>query len=213
MLIRANYLKLNSVNLLLAKAGRNFLGPVSHLHGEKTPSFNVVEDKRFYHCFGWIKLWRCFLSLLKTTVGRLYGPVRIAQQTRRLALRFSTRQAGPTSTSVQSKPLYEIHHSKFIRHFDDAKMGKSAKPAWTCLTDWGDPTFSARLAEEEIISIENLWKRLYEKVVPIPRSLFYNLRCWNSFWCCFQDRIMFPPDSGPLLCGRLEDGDHQAKYK
>ena len=21
-------------------------------HGEKTPSFNVVEDKQFYHCFG-----------------------------------------------------------------------------------------------------------------------------------------------------------------
>ena len=35
----------------LTKAGRNFLG-LCPFHGEKTPSFNVVEDKQFYHCFG-----------------------------------------------------------------------------------------------------------------------------------------------------------------
>ena len=49
----------NSVNIVevigevvaLTKAGRNFLG-LCPFHGEKTPSFNVVEDKQFYHCFG-----------------------------------------------------------------------------------------------------------------------------------------------------------------
>ena len=35
----------------LTKAGRNYLG-LCPFHGEKTPSFNVVEDKQFYHCFG-----------------------------------------------------------------------------------------------------------------------------------------------------------------
>ena len=35
----------------LQKSGRNFLG-LCPFHGEKTPSFNVVEDKQFYHCFG-----------------------------------------------------------------------------------------------------------------------------------------------------------------
>ena len=49
----------NSVNIVdvigetvaLTKAGRNHLG-LCPFHGEKTPSFNVVEDKQFYHCFG-----------------------------------------------------------------------------------------------------------------------------------------------------------------
>ncbi len=34
------------------KSGRNFLGALSFSWVEKTPSFNVVEDKQFYHCFG-----------------------------------------------------------------------------------------------------------------------------------------------------------------
>ena len=38
-------------SVALTKAGRNYLG-LCPFHGEKTPSFNVVEDKQFYHCFG-----------------------------------------------------------------------------------------------------------------------------------------------------------------
>ena len=37
-------------SVALTKAGRNYLG-LCPFHGEKTPSFNVVEDKQFYHCF------------------------------------------------------------------------------------------------------------------------------------------------------------------
>ena len=48
----------NSVNIVevigevvaLTKAGRNFLG-LCPFHGEKTPSFNVVEDNQLYHGF------------------------------------------------------------------------------------------------------------------------------------------------------------------
>jgi DNA primase len=35
----------------LQKRGREYLG-LCPFHNEKTPSFNVVEDKGFYHCFG-----------------------------------------------------------------------------------------------------------------------------------------------------------------
>ena len=35
----------------LARRGREFVG-LCPFHNEKTPSFNVVEDKGFYHCFG-----------------------------------------------------------------------------------------------------------------------------------------------------------------
>src|SRR5579863_2098026 len=35
----------------LTKRGRDFIG-LCPFHKEKTPSFNVVEQKGFYHCFG-----------------------------------------------------------------------------------------------------------------------------------------------------------------
>src|SRR5689334_25396397 len=34
----------------LTKRGRDYVG-LCPFHKEKTPSFNVVEDKAFYHCF------------------------------------------------------------------------------------------------------------------------------------------------------------------
>ena len=62
----------NSVNIVdvigevvqLTKAGRNFLG-LCPFHGEKTPSFNVVEDKQFYHCLRKSHLQHlvCYLTL------------------------------------------------------------------------------------------------------------------------------------------------------
>ena len=49
----------NSVNIVdvigevvsLTRSGHNYLG-LCPFHKEKTPSFNVVEDKQFFHCFG-----------------------------------------------------------------------------------------------------------------------------------------------------------------
>src|ERR1700685_2460906 len=35
----------------LARRGREYVG-LCPFHNEKTPSFTVVEDKAFYHCFG-----------------------------------------------------------------------------------------------------------------------------------------------------------------
>src|SRR3984885_2879997 len=36
----------------LARKGREY-GGLCPFHNEKTPSFYVVEDKGFFHCFGW----------------------------------------------------------------------------------------------------------------------------------------------------------------
>ncbi|MDU3840896.1 MAG: CHC2 zinc finger domain-containing protein, partial [Streptococcus mitis] len=47
----ANIVEVIGDVISLQKAGRNYLG-LCPFHGEKTPSFNVVEDKQFYHCFG-----------------------------------------------------------------------------------------------------------------------------------------------------------------
>ena len=65
----------NSVNIVdvigevvqLTKAGRNFFR-LCPFHGEKTPSFNVVEDKQFLSLFWLWQIRSMFLSLSKTIV-------------------------------------------------------------------------------------------------------------------------------------------------
>lgn len=48
---RVNIVDIIGDYLPLTKAGRNYLG-LCPFHGEKTPSFNVNQEKQFYHCFG-----------------------------------------------------------------------------------------------------------------------------------------------------------------
>ena len=42
----------------LNRAGRNYLG-LCPFHKEKTPSFNVIEDRQFYHLLWLWQVWRC----------------------------------------------------------------------------------------------------------------------------------------------------------
>ncbi|NYS48432.1 DNA primase [Streptococcus danieliae] len=48
---RVNIVDIIGDYLPLTKAGRHYLG-LCPFHGEKTPSFNVNQEKQFYHCFG-----------------------------------------------------------------------------------------------------------------------------------------------------------------
>lgn len=48
---RADIVAVIGQHVQLKKAGRSFKG-LCPFHGEKTPSFNVIPDKAFFHCFG-----------------------------------------------------------------------------------------------------------------------------------------------------------------
>jgi DNA primase len=80
----------------LQKHGRDFTG-LCPFHKEKTPSFNVVEDKAFYHCFG------CGAH------GDVIGfTMRIQNIGFREAVEDLARQAGVELPKESAKPTAEI---------------------------------------------------------------------------------------------------------
>ena len=61
---RVDIVALIGQHVQLKKAGRNYKG-LCPFHGEKTPSFQVLSDKRIYYCFGCRKSGDCFKFLME----------------------------------------------------------------------------------------------------------------------------------------------------
>ena len=102
----------NSVNIVevigevvsLTKAGRNFLG-LCPFHGEKTPSFNVVEDKQFYHCFGCGRSGDVFKFIEDYRGVSFMDAVQIVAEKAGIALQYQARSNQPASGESPSRTL------------------------------------------------------------------------------------------------------------
>ena len=204
----------------LQKSGRNFLG-LCPFHGEKTPSFNVVEDKQFYHCFGCGRSGDVFKFIEE------YQQVTFADAVRILAERLGIQMAAPVHSSVQpSSPhqnLYDMH-DKAARFYHailmTTKMGEEARNYLykRGLTDDVLKHFMIGLAPAER---SYLYQRLaddYSDKDLLDSGLFY-LSESNQFFDTFHNRIMFPlsNDQGKVIAfsGRVwQEADSQTgKYK
>ena len=105
----------NSVNIVeiigevvsLSKAGRNYLG-LCPFHGEKTPSFNVVEDKQFYHCFGCGRSGDVFKFIEEYRGVTFMDAVQIVSEKAGIAIQNQARQHQPTLVNP-NQDLYDIH--------------------------------------------------------------------------------------------------------
>lgn len=115
----------NSVNIVevigevvsLTKAGRNFLG-LCPFHGEKTPSFNVVEDKQFYHCFGCGRSGDVFKFIEDFRGVSFMDAVQIVAEKAGIALQYQARPNQQAQVNPHQE-LYEIHQKlvNFIKPF------------------------------------------------------------------------------------------------
>ena len=204
----------------LQKSGRNFLG-LCPFHGEKTPSFNVVEDKQFYHCFGCGRSGDVFKFIEE------YQQVNFADAVRILAERLGIQMATPVQSSVQPRlphqNLYDMHE-KAARFYHailmTTKMGEEARNYLykRGLTDDVLKHFMIGLAPAER---SYLYQRLaddYSEKDLLDSGLFY-LSESNQFFDTFHNRIMFPlsNDQGKVIAfsGRVwQEADSQTgKYK
>ena len=222
----------NSVNIVdvigevvqLTKAGRNFLG-LCPFHGEKTPSFNVVEDKQFYHCFGCGKSGDVFKFIEDYRGVSFMEAVQIVGD--QVGIHVQTH--APQSRGQQAdgkQPFYEIHQeaAKFYHAIlMTTKMGEDARQY---LYDRGLDDEVLRHFQIGLAPAEGNY--LYQSVSgkfsekTMAESGLFHISDMGTIYDAFQDRIMFPlsDDTGRVIAfsGRLwrepvEGAKPQGKYK
>lgn len=222
----------NSVNIVeiigevvaLTKAGRNYLG-LCPFHGEKTPSFNVVEEKQFYHCFGcgksgdvfkFIEDYRgvSFMDAVQIVADRAGIPLEIEHSRKELSTHTHPHQA-----------LYDIH-AEAARFYHavlmTTKIGEEARSYLyeRGLTDEVIKHFQIGLAPNESNYLYKSVSGKFDEQVIMNSGLF-NLADNNLVYDAFQNRIMFPlaNDKGQVIAfsGRIwqaSDIEQKvAKYK
>ena len=223
----------NSVNIVdvigevvqLTKAGRNFLG-LCPFHGEKTPSFNVVEDKQFYHCFGCGRSGDVFKFIEDYRGVSFMEAVQIVGD--QVGIRVQTlppSQSRPQQADGK-QPFYEIHQeaAKFYHAIlMTTKMGEEARQY---LYDRGLDDEVLRHFQIGLAPAEGNY--LYQSVSGkfseniLADSGLFHISDMGTMYDAFQDRIMFPlsDDTGRVIAfsGRLwrepaEGAKPQGKYK
>lgn len=223
----------NSVNIVdvigevvqLTKAGRNFLG-LCPFHGEKTPSFNVVEDKQFYHCFGCGRSGDVFKFIEDYRGVSFMEAVQIVGD--QVGIRVQTlppSQSRPQQAD-EKQPFYEIHQeaAKFYHAIlMTTKMGEEARQYLydRGLDDEVLRHFQIGLAPAEgNYLLQSVLGKFSENI--LADSGLFHISDRGIMYDAFQDRIMFPlsDDTGRVIAfsGRLwresaEGAKPQGKYK
>lgn len=207
----------------LSKTGHNHLG-LCPFHKEKTPSFNVIEDKQFYHCFGCGKSGDVFKFLED------YRQIPFKEAAAVLAERLGMSiQVPQTSYQVASHPhdnLFQINAdaNKFFQAvLMTTRQGEAARQYLydRGLSDELIKHFQIGLAPEEPDYLYRSLSSKYDEDTIMSSGLFNLSEKTNRVYDAFQNRIMFAltDDQGRVIgfSGRIwtEEAakEQQAKYK
>ncbi|MGT2737683.1 DNA primase [Streptococcus orisratti] len=224
----------NSVNIVdvigevvsLSKAGRNYLG-LCPFHKEKTPSFNVIEDRQFFHCFGCGKSGDVFKFIEEYRQVSFLESVRIVAERSGISVQVETTPQQNRSAHP-NQALLDIHQdaAKFYHAvLMTTKVGQEARAylAERGMTDQLLEEFNIGLAPDEadFFYRQVSSKDKYDEVTLTNSGLFNFSEENNRFYDAFRNRIMFPltDDSGHVIAfsGRIwtqTDSEQKlAKYK
>lgn len=223
----------NSVNIVdvigevvqLTKAGRNFLG-LCPFHSEKTPSFNVVEDKQFYHCFGCGKSGDVFKFIEDYRGVSFMEAVQIVGDQAGIQVQALAPSQSRGQQADGKQPFYEIHQeaAKFYHAIlMTTKMGEDARQYLydRGLDDEVLRHFQIGLAPAEGNFLYQSVSGKFSENIMAGSGLFH-ISDMGTMYDAFQDRIMFPlsDDTGRVIAfsGRLwreqaEGTKPQGKYK
>lgn len=181
--------------IALTKAGRNYIG-LCPFHGEKTPSFNVVEDKQFYHCFGCGKSGDVFKFVEETRGIPFAEAVAVLAEKAGFQVQLQSVNHFQPKRENPHQALYDIHQdaTKFYHALlMTTKMGEEARQYLhqRGLTDEVIKHFQLGLAPDGQNILYQKLSQNYDEESLLHSGLF-NPSEQNMIFDAFQGRIMFP---------------------
>lgn len=194
LLARIDIVDLIDSRLPLKKAGSNYKA-CCPFHGEKTPSFNVSQDKQFYHCFGCGAHGNAIGFIME--YDRLEFPDAVEELASSLGMEVPRDENAPNRPKVDVS-LYDLME-KIAKFYQRQLTTPQAKPAVDYLKKRG---LSGEIAKQFGIGfVPNEWRNL-EKIFPKLKSdkklqqqlvdCGMLIKKDNSSYDRFRDRIMFP---------------------
>ena len=171
----------------LKKAGSNYKG-LCPFHNEKTPSFNVNEQKQIFKCFG------CGASGDVIGFVEKYYNLDFRGACEMLANEYGIDITGSFGGSEQKKELYEINRQAAMFFYKSLRQGMN--PGYTYMKNRG-------ITEETMNKFgigyaDGRWQSLLEHMesLGISRQKLYELglvsRKDDRYYDKFRDRVIFP---------------------
>lgn len=124
---RADILEVVSEYVQLKKSGGNFRG-LCPFHSEKTPSFNVSQEKQFFHCFGCGASGNAFNFLMK--IENIAFPESVRLLASRYGITIPDSVDGNRKEKDEREILYELNRSAaefFERQLHHPQIGARAR--------------------------------------------------------------------------------------
>lgn len=208
----------------LKRAGRNFKG-LCPFHNEKTPSFNVNDEKGIYHCFGCGEGGDLFQFVMK------FEGVSFAEAVRSLAGRAGVdlpRDVGPAEQAREEEAarrkrsllrVNEIARDWFVERLHDRRIGAPAR-GYLQSRGLSEDIWTQHFLGYADNSWDQLAGHLRGRDIPLELAAEVGLlkrREGGGFYDFFRHRLIFPILSarGEVLgfSGRaLEEAEGVAKY-
>ncbi|TGG92490.1 DNA primase [Natronospirillum operosum] len=220
VLDRVDIVDVISSRVKLKKAGKSHLG-LCPFHNEKTPSFNVVQSKQFYHCFGCGASGNALKFLLEH--DRMHFPEAVEELARMAGMEVP-REHNPEADRKrqQQKTLYGVleHAADFyrrqlrehaggdnaVRYLKD--RGLSGQVAQQFGIGFAPPGWDNLLRNQQADNDRAQLQRLVDSGMVIAKED-------GKTYDRFRDRIMFPIRDirGRVIAfgGRVM-GDDKPKY-
>ncbi|MCK1234947.1 DNA primase [Streptococcus uberis] len=217
----------NSVNIVdvigevvaLSRSGRHYLG-LCPFHKEKTPSFNVIEDRQFFHCFGCGKSGDVFKFIEEYRQVPFLESVQILAERSGLAIEPLASNQQSSSSKRPHQLLLDIHEDaqKFYHAvLMTTKIGQEARDYLyqRGLDDDLIAHFKIGLAPAEMDYLYRSLSQKYGEKELSASGLFNLSESSNTIYDAFRNRIMFPltDDKGNTIAfsGRIWTEEDQAK--